>query len=127
MKRKETLKPIGEVCNELFDAAQDDIEGKYPHVARCVRYGFRAMESPHEQSVIRAARYARRCGKTAGWIADQLNRHRVKHRGRDWTARSIRWILRHYDDHKGKIEDKDGQMAELFRKTEKKNLTIDTE
>lgn len=120
MKRKEPLKPIGEVCDELWDLMLDEIAAKYPQFAKCTRYGFRVTESPREQAVIRAALYARGCGKSAGWIADQLNQRGNRHRGKVWTARAVCRILKHFDDRKGDTEENPWIMSELFKKTEQR-------
>jgi hypothetical protein len=99
--KTEDKKQIGVTIITAFETAFDQTEAERPTLAQCTPYGYRGMESPHEKAVIAAARYARRCGYSAPWTADQLNRRGITRRGRQWTGRAVQRILRGYGDRKG--------------------------
>jgi hypothetical protein len=109
----EDRKQTGVTIIAGFEEAFDATAAGRPTLARCTPYGVRAMESPLEQSGIKAMRYAKRCGYSAPWTANQLNRRGITRRGRLWTARSILWILKRYPDRKGTADDT-GYLAELL-------------
>ncbi|GEM_PF-1869790 len=120
MRKKKSQRPeqdaLGEFVNQLQAAqenAYNEEQDGRPTLARSTPYGYRALGSMYEKGIITAMRYARRCGYSASWIANELDRRGITKRGQVWTTRAIRWILRPYKDIKGDTDDK-GYLAYAF-------------
>lgn len=117
--------PIGVRCNAALEHALDQSEADRPKLATKLPFGYRLMQSPFEVSVIQAARYARNCGRSGRWIADELNRRGIRHKGKAWTVRAVCRILQ--GESKGKAADNEHlqtifddleNFAEFMKKTE---------